>query len=116
MFRSSTDDLPCDLCKQLVSHLRDLLIANTTEDEFQKVLEGLCRQTNAFKDECLNLVDQYYPEIYGFLVNELNSSSVCIMVGICPATKLDVSNLYHRTYHKQFDQNPYKNFRYFPKV
>lgn len=33
-------DVPCDLCEQLVKHLRDVLIANTTELEFYKVLKG----------------------------------------------------------------------------
>lgn len=68
----------------MVGHLRDLLVANTTEDEFQKVLEGLCKQTNSFKDECLSIVQEYYGVIYGFLVSELNSTAVCTLAGICP--------------------------------
>lgn len=79
--------MPCELCEQLVQHLRELLIANTTESEFQRVLEGLCSQTKGFKDECMSIVDQYYPEIYNFLVSELNASSVCVMIGICKDTE-----------------------------
>lgn len=45
------DDLPCEFCEQLVIHLRDVLIANTTEQEFEDVLRGLCQQTGSFKDE-----------------------------------------------------------------
>lgn len=80
----SNDDLPCDLCEQLVGHLRDLLVANTTEDEFKRVLEGLCNQTKSFKDECLSLVDEYYAVVYNLLVSELNGTYVCSLVGICP--------------------------------
>lgn len=47
------DDLPCMLCKQLVSHLKDLLVANTTETEFKEVLKGLCKQTESFSTEVL---------------------------------------------------------------
>ena len=48
------DDLPCKLCEQLVGHLRDLLVANTTKNEFKEVLEGLCKQTKSFAPEvCL---------------------------------------------------------------
>lgn len=68
-----------------MNHLRDLLTANTTEEEFQKVLQGLCKQTGQFKDECLALVNEYYPEIYNFLVTELDANKACIMVGICLA-------------------------------
>lgn len=79
------DDLPCKLCEQLVGHLRDLLVANTTESEFKQVLVGLCKQTKSFASECQSIVEQYYPEIYEFLVHGLNSNSVCEMAGICPS-------------------------------
>ncbi|XP_055602732.1 uncharacterized protein LOC129751295 [Uranotaenia lowii] len=78
------DDIPCKLCEQLIDHLKDLLIANTTELEFKQVLEGLCKQTKSFKQECLNLVDQYYEEIYNTLVHNLDSNGACFMIGICP--------------------------------
>lgn len=45
------DDLPCKLCEQLVGHLRDLLVANTTEQEFEHVLEGMCKQTESFASQ-----------------------------------------------------------------
>uniref|UniRef100_A0AAG5DVS2 Saposin n=1 Tax=Anopheles atroparvus TaxID=41427 RepID=A0AAG5DVS2_ANOAO len=78
------DDVPCKLCEQLVDHLRDVLIANTTELEFKQVLEGLCKQTKGFADECNSLVEQYYREIYETLVHNLNSSDACFMIGVCP--------------------------------
>ncbi|XP_049291934.1 uncharacterized protein LOC125768384 [Anopheles funestus] len=78
------DDVPCKLCEQLVDHLRDVLIANTTELEFKQVLEGLCKQTKTFADECNNLVEQYYREIYETLVHNLNSNDACFMIGVCP--------------------------------
>lgn len=80
-----SDDLPCKLCEQLVGHLRDLLVANTTEIEFRQVLDGLCKQTKSFTTECATIVDEYYPEIYEFLTKRLNSNAVCQMSGICPA-------------------------------
>jgi len=49
------DDLPCKLCEQLVSHLKDLLVANTTETEFKQVLLGLCKQTKSFAVEVCGL-------------------------------------------------------------
>jgi saposin len=78
------DDVPCELCEQLVRHLRDILIANTTESEFKQVLEGLCKQTKGFKNECLSLVDQYYSILYETLVNNLDANGACFMIGVCP--------------------------------
>lgn len=86
------DDLPCKLCEQLVGHLRDLLVANTTEIEFQQVLGGLCKQTKSFADECKSIVDHYYPEIYEYLVHRLNSNAVCQLGGICPEPGKTITN------------------------
>ncbi|XP_070518678.1 prosaposin [Cardiocondyla obscurior] len=79
------DDLPCKLCEQLVSHLKDLLVANTTELEFKEVLFGLCKQTKSFADECKAIVSEYYPQIYEYLTKGLDSNIVCQISGICPA-------------------------------
>ncbi|KPJ06954.1 Proactivator polypeptide [Papilio machaon] len=79
----ATDDVPCEFCEQVVKHLRDVLVANTTESEFHRVLVGLCKQTGSFKKECLSLVEEYYPMIYNFLVSELKADAVCAMMGIC---------------------------------
>ncbi|XP_076239363.1 prosaposin isoform X2 [Calliopsis andreniformis] len=79
------DDLPCKLCEQLVGHLRDLLVANTTETEFEQVLDGLCKQTKSFVNECTSIVDEYYPQIYEYLTKGLNGNAVCKMAGLCPA-------------------------------
>lgn len=34
-------DVPCEFCEQLIKHLRDTMVANTTELEFYKVLQGM---------------------------------------------------------------------------
>lgn len=79
------DDLPCEFCEQLVIHLRDILVANTTEGEFEDVLKGLCKQTRSFKDECLSIVGEYYAPIYDFMVNSLNAEEICKLFGVCGA-------------------------------
>ncbi|XP_012259045.2 prosaposin [Athalia rosae] len=86
------DELPCKLCEQLVTHLRDLLVANTTELEFEKVLEGLCKQTKSFKSECIAIVDEYYPEIYGYLTNGLDGNALCQMASVCPRPQKSSEN------------------------
>lgn len=77
------DDLPCKLCEQLVNHLRDLLVANTTEAEFHAILQGICKQTKSFASECDAIVNEYYPEIYAYLVNKLSTDAICQISGIC---------------------------------
>ncbi|KAM7362529.1 prosaposin [Cochliomyia hominivorax] len=84
LMAAGSDNIPCDLCQQLVRHLRDVLIANTTESEFKQVMEGLCNQTKGFRTECLSIVDQYYDLIYQSLVNNLDANGACFLIGVCP--------------------------------
>lgn len=93
MSRPRGDDVACDLCVQLVKHLRDILIANTTQTEFKQVLLGLCGQMKEFKEECKQIVEEYYTIIYNFLLTELDGSTVCSEIGLCkPKPLLDDTN------------------------
>lgn len=87
-------DVPCELCEQLVQHLRDILVANTTEKEFEQVLLGLCQATKAYKKECVDMVETYYPAVYAFLTEELDGKVVCVQIGICPKSSTSVTPLY----------------------
>lgn len=78
-------NIPCELCEQLVLHLRELLIANTTEIEFKNILIGFCHQFGQFSSECINIADQYSEIIFQFLVDKLNANKACILIEICPS-------------------------------
>lgn len=84
MLATANDDLPCDLCKQLVKHLKDVLTTNTTEDEFLAMLHGICEHTKSFKEECFEIVNDNFQKIYKFLTEELNPKEVCQEVNLCP--------------------------------
>ncbi len=84
LLTSKNDDLPCDLCQQLVKHFRDVLTANTTEEEFLEVLKGMCEQTGKFKDDCLEIVENNFRIIFKFLTEELDPAQFCKEVGLCP--------------------------------
>ncbi|XP_032515377.2 uncharacterized protein LOC116768698 [Danaus plexippus] len=79
----ASDDIPCEFCEQIVKHLRDTLVANTTKIEFKKILVGLCKHSGSFKDECLHLVDQYYEVVYTFLTAEMQPQLICGFLGVC---------------------------------
>lgn len=84
MLAVQDDDLPCDLCKQLVTHLKDILVANTTETEFLQVLHGICQQTDKYEDECLHIVNDNFRVFYKFLTDELDPAQLCKDINICP--------------------------------
>ena len=41
----------CEVCKLVVTELKTLVTDNTTEAEFEKILDGLCENLPAFKSE-----------------------------------------------------------------
>lgn len=82
-------DIPCELCQQLVLHLRELLIANTTEIEFRNVLIGFCHQTGGFSNECIDLAHQYSDILYNFLADKLNANKACVLINVCPQKDSD---------------------------
>lgn len=80
-------NIACELCEQMVLHLRELLITNTTEIEFKNILIGFCHQFGGFSSQCSNMTDQYYGMIYQFLTNNLNANKACVFIEICPNIK-----------------------------
>ncbi|CAB3361640.1 Hypothetical predicted protein [Cloeon dipterum] len=77
-------DEPCELCEHLVQHMLDVFTANTTEEEFEKVLIGICKMSkSSFRQQCLSLVSEYYPMVYHFITTEMKPHSVCVLAGVC---------------------------------
>lgn len=65
------------------------MVANTTETEFKNILEGICKQTKSFRQECISLADQYYDVIYAKLTQNLDPDGACFMIGVCPKQLLN---------------------------
>ena len=82
---SSDPNIPCELCEQLVLHLRELLLANTTEIEFKNIIDGFCHQMGQFSNECIEISDQYYKVIFDYLNKGLSANKVCVLIKICPS-------------------------------
>uniref|UniRef100_A0A2P2HY13 Pulmonary surfactant-associated protein B n=1 Tax=Hirondellea gigas TaxID=1518452 RepID=A0A2P2HY13_9CRUS len=80
---ANTGDEVCDFCVVITQHWRDIMTSNTTEEEFQEIMEGICEKTGSFKDECKSLVDNYYLAAYNYLINQFDPKKLCEVVGIC---------------------------------
>lgn len=76
-------DIPCEFCKQLVKHLRNMILVNTTEAEFKTVMVGVCGQMRQLKDECVNFVENYSDTIFEALNSSLNPELICTAIDIC---------------------------------
>lgn len=60
------------------------MVSNTTEEEFKHVVDGICKQMKAFKDQCLAINAEYSDIIYNTLTKDLDPNAACFAIGICP--------------------------------
>ncbi|XP_059802189.1 prosaposin isoform X2 [Hypanus sabinus] len=77
---------PCDLCKDVMSVLGDLLKDNTTESEVRSYLAKACGMIPDadMRTRCNELVDDYLPIILDILNEELeNPEVICTALHLC---------------------------------
>ncbi|XP_038639210.1 prosaposin [Scyliorhinus canicula] len=77
---------PCDLCKEVVTVMGNLLKDNATEGELRSYLEAACEllPSPTLTSECDELVDNYLPIILDILKGELeNPEVVCSAMHLC---------------------------------
>uniref|UniRef100_A0A7N6AXU6 Prosaposin n=1 Tax=Anabas testudineus TaxID=64144 RepID=A0A7N6AXU6_ANATE len=78
--------VPCDLCKEVLMVVEQILKDNATESEVLGYLEKACQliPDQGLTAECKEIVDNYYPIIIGILTGELEDPSVaCGAMGLC---------------------------------
>ena len=89
--KGAEDDMVCEFCEALVDHLREVMVTNSTQEEFRLVIQGLCKQTGKFAKQCLSLADEYYDALYAFLLTEMEPRQICHLVTLCPKPAPKVS-------------------------
>eukprot|EP00048_Salpingoeca_helianthica_P014632 m.222706 g.222706 ORF g.222706 m.222706 type:complete len:245 (+) comp16084_c0_seq1:135-869(+) len=84
-----SNGITCEFCEFAISELAKILVSNSTETDFEKGLDYLCRLLPASDvQECTNLVASYGPEFMQFIVNELNPQAICTFLDLCSAPKV----------------------------
>ncbi|XP_034753387.1 prosaposin isoform X2 [Etheostoma cragini] len=78
--------VPCDLCKEVLMVVEQILKDNATEAEVLGYLEKACQliPDQGLTAECKEMVDDYYPILMGIIKGELEDPSVvCGAIGLC---------------------------------
>jgi len=78
--------VPCELCKEVLTVVEQLLKDNATESELLGYLEKACQliPDEGLTAECKEMVDSYYPILIGIITGELDDPSVvCGAMGLC---------------------------------
>lgn len=77
------DNLTCDFCKQIVEHVRQIMAANTTEEEFKQGLLNFCEELSSAAEECQSLVQEYFDMVYAYILEALDPDGFCTTIGLC---------------------------------
>ncbi|XP_029925983.1 prosaposin isoform X2 [Myripristis murdjan] len=78
--------VPCELCKEVLAVVEQLLKDNATESEILGYLEKACQliPDRGLTAECKEMVDSYYPIIVGIITGELEDPGVvCAALSLC---------------------------------
>ncbi|XP_068424022.1 prosaposin [Clinocottus analis] len=89
--------VPCDLCKEVLVVVAQILKDNATEGEVLGYLEKACQliPDQGFAAECKEMVDAYYPILIGIIKGELEDPSVvCGAIGLCQSQQAALAKVH----------------------
>ncbi|XP_067277847.1 prosaposin isoform X2 [Pseudorasbora parva] len=78
--------VPCDLCKEVLMVVEQLLKDNATESELLGYMEKACQliPDEGLSSQCKEIVDNYFPILMGIIQGELGDPGVvCSAMGLC---------------------------------
>ncbi|XP_054885568.1 prosaposin [Poeciliopsis prolifica] len=86
--------VPCDMCKEVLMVVGQLLKDNATEAEILGYLEKACHliPDQGLGAECKEIVDSYYPILIGIVTGELEDPGVvCSAMGLCKSLQMSLA-------------------------
>uniref|UniRef100_A0A671YST3 Prosaposin n=1 Tax=Sparus aurata TaxID=8175 RepID=A0A671YST3_SPAAU len=95
--------VPCDLCKEVLMVVDQVLKDNATETEVLGYLEKACQLVpdKGLSAECKEMVDSYFPILIGIIKGELeNPGVVCAAIGLCQSQQAALAKA-----HEQLQSN-----------
>uniref|UniRef100_A0A8C7YZF8 Prosaposin n=1 Tax=Oryzias sinensis TaxID=183150 RepID=A0A8C7YZF8_9TELE len=88
--------VPCDMCKEVLMVVEQLLKDNATEADILKYLEKACQliPDQGLTEQCKEMVDSYYPVLIGIITGELEDAGVvCAAMGLCKSQQASLAKL-----------------------
>ncbi|KAI3363099.1 hypothetical protein L3Q82_011747, partial [Scortum barcoo] len=88
--------VPCELCKEVLMVVAQILKDNATEAEVLGYLEKACQliPDQGLTAECKEMVDSYYPILIGIITGELEDPAVvCGAMGLCRSQQVALAEV-----------------------
>ncbi|XP_054708143.1 uncharacterized protein LOC129217826 isoform X2 [Uloborus diversus] len=87
---AKVNDLECDLCKEVVQKVEDMIKDKKTEDEIKNALDKVCSYLpKSIADKCENFVNTYTDLLITLLAQEMDPAMVCAYLKVCPAIDVE---------------------------
>ena len=83
----------CDMCKQVVKYVEQILVDTTVESEIATLVEQLCVSfPSPYDSLCKTAIETFLPSILQWVEQGLDSLDICAKIGLCDTTELVISN------------------------
>nr|XP_057915091.1 prosaposin [Doryrhamphus excisus] len=99
--------VPCDLCKEIVMVVLQVLKDNATQAEVLGYMEKACQliPDKGLSAECKEMVDNYYPIVIGIIIGELDDPGVaCGAIGLCRSQQMALAELHQQLLSNEIPQ------------
>ncbi|EGD79486.1 hypothetical protein PTSG_10051 [Salpingoeca rosetta] len=73
----------CDICKTVISALQQALSDPQTEKDIVQAITSVCSGLGALKNICVDLVDDWAPDVINWLDEKLDPNAVCKDIHVC---------------------------------
>ncbi|GIY67639.1 hypothetical protein CEXT_229032 [Caerostris extrusa] len=84
--KSSVNDVECELCKEVIAKVEDIVKDQKTVDKIEAALDEVCsRLPSSIATKCINFVNTYTDMIVTLLMQELDPAMVCAELKLCTA-------------------------------
>ncbi|XP_074856360.1 prosaposin isoform X2 [Carettochelys insculpta] len=94
--KPTVKSIPCDLCKEVVTVVGNLLKDNSTEGEIRSYIEKVCEflPDQGLVSECKETVDAYLPAVMDLIKEELDNPEVlCSALSLCQSLQKHLASM-----------------------
>jgi saposin len=75
----------CDGCKDVIIMIRQMLIDGAAKEAIEAAVAQMCQSLGPLASVCTSFIDQYIDEIFDWIDQGLDETTICSLIGLCSA-------------------------------
>jgi predicted Zn-dependent protease with MMP-like domain len=86
--RKAPADLYCDMCRDYIAYIEDLVLKNYTEGEIETLVKEMCDQLpHPLSQICNDCIDQVIDDVIDWIIQGIDNFGICVKLGFCSGTR-----------------------------